>query len=384
MSSTSEYGKLRTVILGTVDDYKPACWGWKSEIPDTNANFLKAVQICNSAIPNSVLDEVAEDLASYEKTMKNLGVLVIRPPRFAAEPIYETDFFCAYGQDYYTMRDLHVVFDGLILASSPAQPNRIFEIENLCEFFESIAEEFNMTLLQLTPPKLRTNPQHAFIRDELGNLILSEETHVDKLGATSPEIWHRLDENEILFDAANIVRFGSDALYLISSTGNASAASWLSSKLVNLKFHVTDVYRSSHLDSTILPLSADTFLVNSARVNEENLPEILKNKNILYFEDVAEIPIAERDFHEQYRLPAASRLSNLGFNTNLSEMSSPWAGLNVLSYDERTVLVEENQIGLVKFLESHGYEVIRVKLRHPFTFLGGLHCTTLDISRDYT
>lgn len=383
MSSTSEYDKLKTIILGSVDDYKAACWGWKSEIPDKEAKFSKAIQICNSAIPNSVLDEVSEDLASYEKTLKNFGVSVIRPPRFLAEPIYETDNFYSYGQDFYNMRDLHIVFGGLILASSPAQPNRIFEIENLRAFFESIAEEFNMTLIQSTPPKLRTNAQRAFFRDQIGNLVLNEKTHGDELEAKSSEIWHRLDEDEILFDAANIVRFGADALYLISSTGNACAARWLSSKLVNLKFHVTDVYRSSHLDSTILPLSPDTFLVNSARVNEENLPGILKNKNVLYFDDVAEIPIAERDFHNQYRLPAAARLRDLGFNTNLSEMSSPWAGLNVLSYDEQTVLVEENQIGLVKFLESHGYEVIRVRLRHPFTFLGGLHCTTLDISRDY-
>ena len=110
-----------------------------------------------------------------------------------------------------------------------------------------------MTLLQSTPPKLRTNAQRAFFRDQSGNLVLNEETHGDKLGATSTEIWHRLDEDEILFDAANIVRFGSDALYLISSTGNACAARWLSSTIVNLKFHVTDVYRSSHLDSHYLP-----------------------------------------------------------------------------------------------------------------------------------
>lgn len=382
MSSTSEYGKLRTVILGTVDDYKAACWGWMLANPDSESRFLKAIEICNSAIPNSVLDEVAEDLAAYENTLKNLGVSVIRPPRISAKPTYQTDHFYSYGQDFYNMRDLHIVFGSMILASSPAQPNRIFEIENLREFFKSIAEEFNMTLLYSNTPELKIKAQRAYFRDQSGNLVRTDEPSGEILEATSTEIWHRLDEDEVLFDAANIVRFGSDALYLISSTGNERAARWLSSQIANLKFHITDVYRSSHLDSTILPLSAETFLVNSARVNEGNLPKILKTKNLLYFDDVAEIPTEEFDFHNDYRIPAASKLRTLGFETNLSEMSSPWAGLNVLSYDDHTVLVEENQVGLINFLETNGYDVIGIRLRHPFTFLGGLHCTTLDIARD--
>jgi glycine amidinotransferase/scyllo-inosamine-4-phosphate amidinotransferase 1 len=141
------------------------------------------------------------------------------------------------------------------------------------------------------------------------------------------------------------------------------------------------VYRSSHIDSTILPLNSETFLVNSVRVNSSNLPNVIKNKKILYFKDVEPLPQNEIEFHENYRLPSAKQIENLGFNTNLKEMSSPWAGLNVLSVDEKTILVESNQISLIRFLEKAGYTIIPIRMRHPYTMLGGLHCTTLDIKR---
>jgi glycine amidinotransferase/scyllo-inosamine-4-phosphate amidinotransferase 1 len=210
-----------------------------------------------------------------------------------------------------------------------------------------------------------------------------EEKLAPELGSVTSEIWHRLSESEILFDAANLMRFESEALYLVSSTGNYQAFQWLKSNSNNFKIEATDVYRSSHLDSTILPLNSETVLVNSVRVNPNNIPKSLMNKNILYFKNVAKISQSEGNFHNNYRSPAAKKLENLGFHTNLKEMSSPWAGMNVLSLDENTVLVESTQEKLAQFLESKGFDVILVRMRHPYTMLGGLHCTTLDLVRDH-
>ena len=46
-------------------------------------------------------------------------------------------------------------------------------------------------------------------------------------------------------------------------------------------------------------------------------------------------------------------LDELGFKTNLFDMSSPWVGMNLLSYDQETVLVDERQENLIKLLENH-------------------------------
>ena len=50
--------------------------------------------------------------------------------------------------------------------------------------------------------------------------------------------------------------------------------------------HITDsIYRSSHIDSTLMALRPGLILVNSARVNSENLPPLLDKWEKIYFDD---------------------------------------------------------------------------------------------------
>lgn len=70
--------------------------------------------------------------------------------------------------------------------------------------------------------------------------------------------------------------------------------------------------------------------------------------------------------------------------SDLNHISSPWAGLNVLSLDPHTVLVHDRQEKLIRELERHQMTVIPVRMRHRYTMLGGLHCSTLDTVRQST
>ena len=63
----------------------------------------------------------------------------------------------------------------------------------------------------------------------------------------------------------------------------------------------------------------------------------------IYHSDVAAVPDKELDFYKKVRLPIANELSRLGFVNNVSEISSPWIGLNFLSLDKKTVIVDERQ-----------------------------------------
>jgi N-dimethylarginine dimethylaminohydrolase len=382
MASYSEYGQLRKVLLGTIEDYEPSCWAWKAQTNVNAENFAKAVAICAAAIPSQIMDEVSEDLLNYEVALKSLGVDVIRPPRTSNMPIYETDDFYSFGRDFYNLRDLHIVFGEQIVSSAPSQPNRILEISELRNFVAKVASEVGLDFIACPTPRLMTDPVYPNIRNSYGNLESSEGALATNLGSITQEIWHRLTENEILFDAANIVRYNGQALYLVSSTGNMKAFDWLKLNISDFSFHKTDVYRSSHIDSTILPLNEETFLVNSVRVNTSNIPQSIRDKRILYFNDVARIPDTEIEFHQQYRATAGAQLETLGFQSNLLDMSSPWAGMNVLSINSKTVMVESNQTQLIQFLESAGFEVVPIRMRHAYTMLGGLHCTTLDLVRD--
>ena len=102
----------------------------------------------------------------------------------------------------------------------------------------------------------------------------------------------------------------------------------------------------------------------------------------LWFDDVAPPTEDELDYQKNVRDKIALRLNKLGFQTNLSSMCSPWVGMNFLSLDQKTVVVDERQKNLIKFLEKNKLEVITVKMRHMYTQGGGIHCATLDTVRE--
>jgi N-dimethylarginine dimethylaminohydrolase len=58
--------------------------------------------------------------------------------------------------------------------------------------------------------------------------------------------------------------------------------------------------------------------------------------------------------------------------------------MSCLSINPNLVVVDEDQTALIKLLEKHGLDVIRLKLRHSKMLGGGFHCVTLDIRRSGT
>jgi glycine amidinotransferase/scyllo-inosamine-4-phosphate amidinotransferase 1 len=169
-----------------------------------------------------------------------------------------------------------------------------------------------------------------------------------------------LTNNVPMFDAANVLRFGDKILYLVSSSGNEAGADWLQSVLGNSHEVIkwTDVYAFSHIDSTLAILNRDTILANATRVNQRNIPEFLRHCKVIWVEDM--VP---RGFD--------------GF-----PFASKWIGVNVLSVDPETVVVDSIQRPLIQQLNSQGFKTIELPLSHSRTLGGGFHCTTLDLRRD--
>ena len=123
-------------------------------------------------------------------------------------------------------------------------------------------------------------------------------------------------------------------------------------------------------------------MINSVRVNEKNCPKIFEKWKKIYFEDMAPTPDEELDIQKKIRDPIYHKLKDLGFDSNLLDMASPWVGMNFLSLDHETVVVDERQASLIRLLESRKFTVVPVKLRHIYTQGGGIHCATLDTVRD--
>jgi glycine amidinotransferase/scyllo-inosamine-4-phosphate amidinotransferase 1 len=354
---------------------------FSASVPPSEKFFAKAVKIAEKARPELYVNEVKEDLHDLCKVLTQFGAKIFRPSPYGSEKLFCTPDWCARGKDVYNVRDLHlVVGDTVIVGPSPVR-SRFFEPNAFNDiWYQYFGDGFRW--VTAPKPRLAGTYLHSYYND--GKEVTTEEDAMHReLSGGRVEKFYKLTENEILFDAACTIRLGKDLLYLVSNTGNYKGAKWLESILgSDYKVHTTTVYRSSHIDSTILPLRPGLVLLNSARVNPKNCPDIFKMWEKIYFKDVAHIPEEEVTFQKTVRDKAYRELSKLGVESDLNHMSSPWAGLNVLMLDQRTVLVHDRQTKLIKELERHKLTVIPVRMRHSYTMLGGLHCSTLDTVRD--
>lgn len=172
------------------------------------------------------------------------------------------------------------------------------------------------------------------------------------------EIIHMPRNAGMILDAANVLRVEKDKwLFLESASGNRAAYNWLCEQLPTVEIELCNFYAGVHIDSTIVALNKDTVIINGSRVSLATLPAMLQTKNIITVNEVA----AQGFFEYPY--------------------ASKWIGLNMLSIDPKTVIVDSNQVELIKKLESRNFTVIPLELRHSRTLGGGFHCVTLDLVR---
>ena len=93
-------------------------------------------------------------------------------------------------------------------------------------------------------------------------------------------------------------------------------------------------------------------------MKEQDLPNFMQDFNKIWIDDVT-----SRGFQH---FPYASK----------------WIGMNVLSLDPETVLVDDIQVALKEKLEENNFNVITTPMRQSRTLGGGFHCVTNDLERD--
>ena len=166
-------------------------------------------------------------------------------------------------------------------------------------------------------------------------------------------------KEDMVLDAANICRLGKDWVYLESDSGNTKAYEWLCEQYPSINIEKVNFYAGVHIDSTIVPLREGLAICNKPRVKSKRyLPPCMKDWEIIWVEDVTAQVF--------YQYPYASK----------------WIGLNMLSINDHTVIVDTAQLELSNILEKKGFTVIPHTLRHSRTLGGGHHCVTLDTWRE--
>lgn len=171
----------------------------------------------------------------------------------------------------------------------------------------------------------------------------------------------KLTDGPAIFDAANVLKLGDKLLYSISHSANKEGAEWLQES-VGSDFEVICwkgvENKITHIDSTVVSIAENTVVLNGPRLKGSALPVFMDDYKKIWVDDL--IP---RDFH-------------------VFPYSSKWIGMNMLSLNPDTLIVDEIQHELIKILEQNKFKVIALPMRQSRTLGGGFHCVTNDLERE--
>ncbi|EKX53778.1 hypothetical protein GUITHDRAFT_100748 [Guillardia theta CCMP2712] len=171
-------------------------------------------------------------------------------------------------------------------------------------------------------------------------------------------------EEEPIFDAADIMRFGKDIFVHMGFTTNEFGFEWLRRHCASRgmrahMLHFPDDLCPFHCDATFVPLRPYLALENPARPME---------------------PFERRIFEENdWKLITAAQPNTMEMPA-LSQCS-PWLCMNVLSLSEKVIFCEETEKEMMNLFNDYGFDTIPVPFRNVFEFGGSFHCVTTDIRR---
>lgn len=336
VSVHNEWDPLEEIIVGTLKRAHTP----RVDISNFSISFShyyrEPSEVPTSGYSRRVISETEEDLDILTEHLKELGIRVRRPIPHDHSREFSTPYWKSEGFYNYCPRDTILIVGSTVIEAPSPIRSRYFE-NFAYRHLMSEYLRYGARWIAAPPPILHDSCYRGLSEKQRG-----------------------LSNQEPLFEAANVLRLGRDLLYLVSSSGNEMGCCWLSSALgKEYRVHpCRGLYASTHIDSTLIPLRAGLMLANPERVNEENLPGILR----------------------QWDLIKAPDMVDPGFEGNLP-FSSKWVGMNILMINPQLAVVDSIQRPLIKQLEGHGIDVLPLRLRHCRTLGGGFHCVTLDVRR---
>jgi glycine amidinotransferase/scyllo-inosamine-4-phosphate amidinotransferase 1 len=331
--SNSEFMPLKSMVIGKADH---AHW----PVGDKFFDLMGSVStwpdpLVPGPIDPKIIAEANEDLDKLAEMVDKFGARVVRPEVTDWGHTTRTHDHETTGMHSYSTRDLLLVIDDMVIECPTPTIARQHEF---VAFDHVRREAIKQGCRWIAAPTPR--------------MLEHDMTVVDGRVAISNDV--------PMFDAANVLKHGDKLLYLVSSSGNEAGADWLQSVVGSSKEVIKwkDVYAFSHIDSTLGIINEHTILANAQRVNRDNIPQFLRDFDVMWVEDM--VP---REF--------------AGF-----PFSSKWIGMNVVMLDPETVVLDPIQVDLRDQFRSRGFRVMESALRHSRTLGGGHHCVTLDLERE--
>jgi len=338
--SCNEWDPLEEVIIGNPFNARFPYADKSTQMAEYPGRAIE--EIPQGPFPQWIIDETKEDLDAFAEALEGMGITVKYPETWQHDAVFSTIHWKTQGFYNYCPRDIMLIIGDHIIETPNVIRGRTLETFSyrkiLIEYLRSGAKWYSAPM--------------PMLEDSLFN--------VEK-GKFTPRNY------EPAFDAANVLRLGQDLVYLVSATGNDFGGQWLQT-IIGDKFRVhfvKDVYYGSHIDSTFVALRPGLILCNPARVNDDTIPSILKQWEVIYS-------------------PPMENTDRFGADYLYKSIASNWIDMNLFSIGPELAVVDRDQKTLIRLLEKHGVEVLPLKLRHSKMLGGGFHCVTLDVRRSGT
>ncbi len=358
VNSWNEWDPLRHVIIGRAD-------GTMVQAPETAVQrdwpedgFPSGTY---GPYPVEMVEKANAQLDNFARILESRGICVDRPTPIdfsqkVQTPDWEQETMFGCGP----VRDILLTVGHEILEATMSYHSRWFEF--ICYrplFLRYFKEDSNFRFEAAPKPRLT---ERSYKKDwwQKWNSMIEDEQYV--LAENSDWI---LTEEEPLFDAADVVRFGKDLIVQKSMVTNDGGIDWLRRHFPEHRVH--NVGRREllpwHLDSTLVPLRPGFALVNPTRPS-------LGTKETEFFQkngwELVEAPKSLLKKKQPY------------------DFCSWWLNMNTLVLDPKTVCVEASETPVMELLDRHGFEVVPVPFYDVSSFGGGLHCCTADVYREGT
>lgn len=333
----TEWDPLKEIIVGTAIDARIPCQDKGLFSLEYRTYYSSQAEIPSGKYSQRIINETEEDLCTLVNVLKKMDIKVRRPQATDHAKTFKTPDWESDGLYNYCPRDLLLAVGNTIIEAP--MPLR-------CRFLETFAYKNVLIEYMKSGSRWISAPKPRLI---------------DNMYNASDPSKSALNNYEPVFDAANVLRVGKDLLYLISNTGNELGCQWLQNTLGSeYKIHPCyDLYAETHIDSTITLLRPGLVLLNPERVNERNIPPLLKNWDVIW----------------------APEMVDTGFSGE-KPYASVWVGMNFLMVNPSLAIIDKHQIPLIKLMEKQKIDVIPLQLRHCRTLGGGFHCVTLDVRRN--
>ena len=273
--------------------------------------------------PQETIDRANELLDNFANQLKDRGIKVDRPTSIDhSMPAITPDFKTESQFGCMPPRDVLLTVGSEILEATMSYRCRWFEYLNYRPLMQDYFNEDPKFRHESAPkPRLTDADYHPdYLSDKIGNeqrLKWAEE----KFFVTT--------EEEPLFDAADVLRFGRDLVVQHGFTTNEKGIEWLRRHFRRLPEEQRRMFNDNDWD-----------IVDSAQPAHNAPPPLC--------------------------------------------YSSTWLSMNVLVLDPKTVCVEKSEVYQAEQMDKLGMEVVEVELRDAYAFGGGLHCCTADVYREGT